>query len=64
MTRIAVLLPYKEMAETAQRVIDENHYQIDYVKVIESEDAVNEARIAAEQGGGYHHSPRVSGAVD
>lgn len=50
MTRIAVLLPYREMAETAQRVIDENHYQIDYVKVIESEDAVNEARIAAEQG--------------
>lgn len=50
MTRIAVLLPYKDMAETAQRVIDENHYQIDYVKVIESEDAVNEARIAAEQG--------------
>ena len=50
MTKIAVLLPYKDMAETAQRVIDENHYQIDYVKVIESEDAVNEARIAAEQG--------------
>ena len=50
MTRIAVLLPYKDMAETAQRVIDENHYQIDYVKVIESKDAVNEARIAEEQG--------------
>ncbi len=50
MTKIAVLLPYKDMAETAQRIIDENHYQIDYVKVIESEDAVNEARIAAEQG--------------
>lgn len=50
MTKIAVLLPYKDMAETAQRVIDENHYEIDYVKVIESEDAVNEARIAAEQG--------------
>lgn len=50
MTRIAVLLPYTNMAETVQRVIDENHYQIDYVKVIESQDAVNEARIAAEQG--------------
>lgn len=50
MTRIAVLLPYKDMAEMARRVIDENHDRIEYVKVIESENAVNEARIAAEQG--------------
>lgn len=50
MTRIAVLLPYMDMVETVQKVIDENHYEIDYVKVIESEQAVNEARTAAEQG--------------
>lgn len=50
MTKIAILLPYEDMAETARRVIQENQHQIDYVKVIESENAVNEARIAAEQG--------------
>lgn len=50
MTQIAILLPYEDMAETAQKVISENHYQIDYMKVIESENAVNEARTAAEQG--------------
>ena len=50
MTRIAVLLPYKDMAEMARRVIDENHYRIEYVKVIESENAVNEARIAGISG--------------
>nr|WP_305137007.1 sigma 54-interacting transcriptional regulator [uncultured Schaedlerella sp.] len=50
MTRIAILLPYEDMAETARKVIHENHYEIDYIKVIESENAVNEARIAAEQG--------------
>ena len=53
MTKIAILLPYEDMAETARKLIHENHYEIDYVKVIESENAVNEARIAAEQRGGY-----------
>ena len=50
MTQIAILLPYEDMAETARKVIHENHYEIDYIKVIESENAVNEARIAVEQG--------------
>lgn len=50
MTKIAILLPYEDMAETARKVINENHYQIEYMKVIESENAVNEARAAAEQG--------------
>lgn len=50
MTKIAVLLPYEDMEETTRKVISENHYEIDYVKVIESENTVNEARLAAEQG--------------
>ena len=29
MTKIALLLPYEDMAETARKVIRENHYQID-----------------------------------
>ena len=59
MTKIAILLPYEDMAETARKVIHENHYEIDYVKVIESENAVNEARIAAEQGADILCAPRA-----
>lgn len=50
MTKIAILLPYENMLETAQEVIREKQCPIDYLKVIESENAVNEARIAVEQG--------------
>lgn len=60
MTNIAVLLPYEDMVEKTWNIIRENHYEIEYVKVIESANAVNEARLAAQQGAeiiiarGYH----------
>lgn len=50
MTKIAVLLPYADMADMVQKVIREENYQIGYVKAIESEHAVNEVRLAIEQG--------------
>ena len=29
MTKIAILLPYEDMAETARKLIHENHYELD-----------------------------------
>ncbi|MCR5293618.1 MAG: PrpR N-terminal domain-containing protein [Lachnospiraceae bacterium] len=50
MSKIALLLPYPEMVESARKVIRELHTDIDYVRAIESVNAVNEARRAVEAG--------------
>lgn len=50
MSKIAILLPYENMKETVKKVLDEKDYKIDYIKVISTENAVNEAMIAVERG--------------
>lgn len=50
MVKIALLVPNEEMLEIAQKVKEEQHLAVDYMKVIQSVDAVNEARLAVEAG--------------
>lgn len=50
MIKIGMLLPYEDMMLIAKRVIEETGIQIDYIKVVNTVDAVNEARNALEAG--------------
>ncbi len=50
MSKIALLLPYREMVEPALAVIGREEADIDYVRAVETVDAVNEARRAVEAG--------------
>lgn len=50
MVKIGVLLPEKEMVDTAKRIIDEYKIEITYLKAIRTEDTVNEARTAVDAG--------------
>lgn len=50
MIKIALLVPNKKMLEIAQRVTKEQNIDIDYMKEIQTVDAVNEARLAVESG--------------
>ena len=50
MSRIAILLAKEYMLEQANRVIEEDHLDIDIVKVIKTSDSVYEARHAVELG--------------
>ena len=50
MIKIGMLLPYEDMLLIAQRVIEETGIQVDYIKVVNTVDAVNEARNALEAG--------------
>ena len=44
MIKIGMLLPYEDMLLLAKRVIEETGIQVDYIKVVNTVDAVNEAR--------------------
>ena len=50
MIKIGMLLPYEDMLLLAKRVIEETGIQVDYIKVVNTVDAVNEARNAFEAG--------------
>ena len=50
MVKIALLVPNEEMLKIAQSVIEEQHIDVEYMKVIQTVDAVNEARLAVEAG--------------
>lgn len=50
MIKIGMLLPYEDMLLIAKRVIEETGIQVDYIKVVNTVDAVNEARNALEAG--------------
>lgn len=50
MTKIALLVPYESILQVAEKVIEEHNYNIEYKKVIQTEDAVNEARMAIKSG--------------
>lgn len=50
MVKIALLLPHKDMLGIAEKVVQEQGIEVDYMKVIETVDAVNEARMAVENG--------------
>ena len=50
MIKIGMLLPYEDMMLIAKRVIEETGIQVDYIKVVNTVDAVNEARNALEAG--------------
>lgn len=50
MVKIALLLPHKDMLGIAEKVVQEQGIDVDYIKVIETVDAVNEARLAVENG--------------
>jgi len=50
MANIGILLPYENMTAIVQQVIEKNHYDIDYIKAIQSENAIKEARLAARHG--------------
>ena len=50
MIKIGMLLPYEDMLPIARRVIEETGIQVDYLKVVNTVDAVNEARNALEAG--------------
>ena len=50
MIKIGMLLPYEDMLLIAKRVIEETGIQVDYLKVVNTVDAVNEARNALEAG--------------
>ena len=50
MSQIALLLPYNEMIAIAEKVIGKKKLEIDYVRAIESSEAVNEARRAVAHG--------------
>ena len=50
MIKIGMLLPYEDMLLIAKRVIEETGIQVDYIKVVNTVDAVNEARNAFEAG--------------
>lgn len=50
MVKIALLVPNKKMLEIAQHVTKEQNIDIEYMKEIQTVDAVNEARLAVELG--------------
>lgn len=50
MIKIGMLLPYEDMLLIAKRVIEETGIPVDYIKVVNTVDAVNEARNAFEAG--------------
>ena len=50
MTKAALLVPYESILRTAEKVMEEHDYHIEYKKVIRTEDTVNEARLAIESG--------------
>lgn len=50
MIKIGMLLPYEDMMLIAKRVIEETGIQVDYIKVVNTVDAVNEARNAFAAG--------------
>lgn len=50
MIKIALLVPNQEMLEIARNTIKEQQIDVEYLKVIQTVDAVNEARLAVEQG--------------
>lgn len=50
MIKIGMLLPYADMMPIAKRVIEETEIQVGYLKVVNTVDAVNEARNALEAG--------------
>lgn len=50
MIKIGMLLPYEDMLLIAKRVIEETGIQVDYIKVVNTVDAVNEVRNALEAG--------------
>ena len=50
MAKIGLLVPEKNMAESAMRIAKDNGYDIVYCKHIPTADAVNEARAACEAG--------------
>lgn len=52
MSKIAVLLPREFMLEQAREIIEEEQFEIDILKVIETADSVYEARKAVEEGAG------------
>lgn len=50
MVKIALLVPNGEMLEIAKGIAEKRNMNIEYMKVIETVDAVNEARMAIEAG--------------
>ena len=50
MSKIAILLSKEYMLEQAKRVIEEEHLDVDILKVIKTSDSVYEARQAVELG--------------
>lgn len=50
MEKIALLVPNKEMLEIAQHAIKKQQIDVEYIKEIQTVDAVNEARMAVEAG--------------
>lgn len=64
MIKIGMLLPYEDMLLLAKRVIEETGIQVDYIKVVNTVDAVNEARNAFEAGGAYPDCARLSDKID
>lgn len=52
MSKIAILLPQEYMLAQAQKIIEDEQLDIDFLKVIQTADAVFEARNAVENGAG------------
>ncbi|CAB1242856.1 protein of unknown function [Ruminococcaceae bacterium BL-6] len=50
MAKIMMLLPKKYMLDQAEKVIRENGFAVDTVRIVETVDAVNEARKCIEEG--------------
>lgn len=50
MVKIALLVPNEEMLNIARRVVQEQGVDVDYMKVIQTVNTVNEARMAVEAG--------------
>lgn len=50
MTKAALLVPYENVLRIAEKVIEERGYDLEYRKVIRTEDTVNEARMAIKAG--------------
>ncbi len=50
MVKIALLVPNKKMLEIASSIAEEQHICVEYMKEIQTVDAVKEARLAIESG--------------
>lgn len=50
MVKIGLLVPYEEMLVIGKKIIKEQELEVEYMRVIQTVDAVNEARMAIDAG--------------